>query len=449
MSLPTDQKFTRLAISQQANIKKLTSQQVVTKSLTLTQGKPGDILAQGPGGVITPIPRSELDNSLQNTKIYEASKSATCSVFVSDGFWSWMGSGWVYAVDAEEKRAYIVTCAHVVLSVYNTTPLEEATEFAVTIGGANNNPAINVQVAAEIVGYDASADVALLRTLNTSESPDFGFDFTSAQKILEFANSDETAPGRTVQIIGNPFGEDFVSCAVGNCRDNKFVPVNQLNSTEAFTSTTSVAGGNSGSPVLNTDGKVVGILSWGLSVVVVGGCNSYMMEQIVNKIRTLNTNFVGSTGKGFLGINFGTLVAGHELEYLRSVYPAFAASGLDEPNGFSVWSLATDSITIPGSRIVNGSVPLEPDDIILSVTSTVAPLETVDIGVFTDQASWTRITHFRAGQKVVLTCVRPSTATTFTSNVILDEFPVDLDYVFTPASSHMLQPKRIPKNKRQ
>jgi len=370
---------------------------------------------------------------------YAQSHTGTCTIVATyTGGGGAGGSGWVCEVDP--PYAYIATCAHVVLENAYSVPLSQAAAWQVVLEQANGILGVNVQVDCVLVGYDASADVALLRTKSLTESPSQGFDFTVAQTVIPWGSSDSQTPGSICMVIGNPASLDTASCAVGYVRDPKFLAAAPLQASEDMFISAPIIGGNSGSPVLDKDGQAIGMTSYVLvtdsvpQATFVGGSNQVMMEQIIKKIRDLGGNFNGAAGKGYLGINDYSLAVGYYLMTLRQAYPAFSSSSLDVPQGAAILALDTSGDAVPGSRLHNGVPPVQVGDIITSITTTVAPLVTLDIGPFSNQYSWQRETHFRAGETVILQVVRPSTASTFSSTVILDQYPSSKDVVFTSSS---------------
>lgn len=141
------------------------------------------------------------------------------------------GSGFFISGDG-----YIVTNAHVV----------------------NNAQTVTVKLAdgttrkAELIGLDASTDVALLKT-DTQ-----GLKFA----VLNLGNSDKLKVGETVYAIGNPLGYDhsmsqgIVSALNRTIEAPNGFPIKGVIQTDA-----AVNRGNSGGPLLSENGTVVGITS--------------------------------------------------------------------------------------------------------------------------------------------------------------------------------------------
>ncbi|HVX33752.1 MAG TPA: trypsin-like peptidase domain-containing protein [Solirubrobacterales bacterium] len=147
------------------------------------------------------------------------------------------GSGFVLAPNGE-----IVTNAHVVTEEANEgrTPAKE-----VFVEFSNRNV-----LEAEIVGFDPFADVALLKV-----EPE-GFPLHA----LELGDDAELEVGEPVAAIGSPFGEQrSLSVGVVSATDRAVKSLTQFMIEGAIQTDASINPGNSGGPLLEGQGKVVGI----------------------------------------------------------------------------------------------------------------------------------------------------------------------------------------------
>jgi S1-C subfamily serine protease len=151
------------------------------------------------------------------------------------------GSGFVISDDGE-----ILTNAHVV------------TSGGANNGGGNPKPANQVfvefsdrnRVPAEIVGFDPDADVALIKVdpggLNLQP--------------LQLSDREEFAVGEPVAAIGSPFGEkQSLSVGIISATDRSIDSLTQFTVDNAIQTDASINPGNSGGPLLDADGRVVGI----------------------------------------------------------------------------------------------------------------------------------------------------------------------------------------------
>jgi S1-C subfamily serine protease len=152
------------------------------------------------------------------------------------------GQGAGFVISGDE----IVTNAHVVTDAQASGPntdLDEAREVYVQFPDRN-------QVSAEIVGFDAFADVALLEV-----DPE-GLDL----RPLEFADSDQVEVGDEVAAIGSPFGQaSSLSVGVVSANDRSIESLTDFQIDQAIQTDASINPGNSGGPLLDANGRVLGI----------------------------------------------------------------------------------------------------------------------------------------------------------------------------------------------
>ncbi|WP_373501623.1 Do family serine endopeptidase [Desulfococcus sp.] len=136
-----------------------------------------------------------------------------------------LGSGFVI-----DEKGYIVTNNHVI---------ETAAEIQVRLSDGK-------EYGAEIVGRDPNTDLALIRVSSPTGLP-----------AVEFGDSDLLEVGQWVVAIGNPFGlEHTVTAGIVSAKGRVIGsgPYDDFIQTDA-----SINPGNSGGPLINLDGKVVGI----------------------------------------------------------------------------------------------------------------------------------------------------------------------------------------------
>jgi S1-C subfamily serine protease len=151
------------------------------------------------------------------------------------------GSGFVVDKDGD-----IVTNAHVVTSGGHLngggTP-HEAKQVFVEFGDRN-------RVSADIVGFDADADVALIKV-----DPD-GLDL----EPVTLSDRSGFAVGEPVAAIGSPFGEEqSLSIGVVSATDRTVEGLTNFGIDNAIQTDASINPGNSGGPLLDAKGQVIGI----------------------------------------------------------------------------------------------------------------------------------------------------------------------------------------------
>lgn len=207
-----------------------------------------------------------------------------------------LGSGFII-----DKTGYVVTNNHVI---------ENADEITVQL-------ADDASFKAEVIGTDAKTDIALLKF-----DPD-GKELTA----VSFGNSDTMRVGDWVMAIGNPFGlGGSVTAGIVSARgrDIGSGPYDDYIQTDA-----SINRGNSGGPLFNLDGEVIGINTAifsqsGGSVGIGFAISSNLAKQVVTQLRDF-----GRTKRGWLGV------------FIQEVTADIADSlGLDEVSGALVASVS-------------------------------------------------------------------------------------------------------------
>jgi S1-C subfamily serine protease len=147
------------------------------------------------------------------------------------------GSGFVLNDNGE-----VVTNAHVITSGEGENRTAADRVF-VEFKDGNTVPA-------EILGFDPFSDVALLKV-----DPD-AVDLVP----LELADSDEVVVGEPVAVIGSPFGEDHsLSTGVVSQTGRSVRSLTDFQIEGAIQTDASINPGNSGGPMLDADGRVIGI----------------------------------------------------------------------------------------------------------------------------------------------------------------------------------------------
>ena len=150
------------------------------------------------------------------------------------------GSGFVISEDGE-----IVTNAHVVTDgqAEGSGDINPAREVYVQFVDRN-------QVEAEIVGFDPFADVALLKV-----DPE-GLDIDP----IELGSLEGVEAGDPVAAIGSPFGErQSLSVGVVSATERAIPSLTEFRIGGAIQTDASINPGNSGGPLLDAEGRVIGI----------------------------------------------------------------------------------------------------------------------------------------------------------------------------------------------
>jgi S1-C subfamily serine protease len=149
-----------------------------------------------------------------------------------------VGSGFVVSDSGE-----VATNAHVI-SQGEGDDIERAREVYVKFGDDN-------QIRAKIVGLDPNADVALLR-LETRAG--------LTLRPLPLGRSGNVRVGSPVAAIGSPFGEEqSLSVGVVSATDRAIESLTGFQTLGAVQTDAAINQGNSGGPLLNSRGEVIGI----------------------------------------------------------------------------------------------------------------------------------------------------------------------------------------------
>ncbi|WP_303834001.1 S1C family serine protease [Ruminococcus flavefaciens] len=146
------------------------------------------------------------------------------------------GTGVVITTDG-----YIVTNAHVIYDTEYNAGL--ASSISVIVNEEERYDA-------EVIGYDTDYDLAVLK-INAK-------DLVAA----EFGNSDELSLGQNVIAIGNPLGFDLMNTVTSGIVSglNRQITINEKSMTLIQTDA-AINSGNSGGPLINKYGQVIGINS--------------------------------------------------------------------------------------------------------------------------------------------------------------------------------------------
>jgi serine protease Do len=184
-----------------------------------------------------------------------------------------LGSGFVISSDG-----YIVTNNHVIA---------DASQIMVTFDD-------DTRLEAKLVGRDPKTDVALLKV--EPETPLRGVDW---------GDSDNVRVGNWVVAIGNPFGlGNTVTAGIisARARDIQSGPFDDFLQTDA-----AINRGNSGGPLFNLDGRVIGINTAiyspsGGSVGIGFSVPANLAKNVVHQLKEF-----GETRRGWLGVRIQTV----------------------------------------------------------------------------------------------------------------------------------------------
>jgi S1-C subfamily serine protease len=150
-----------------------------------------------------------------------------------------LGSGFVV-----DERGDIATNAHVITQGRGKR-ISKAREVFVQFADGN-------QVPAKIIGFDANSDVGLIKV-----------DPKGLKLVpLKLGSSSSAKVGEPVAAIGSPFGEEqSLSVGVVSATDRTIEALTEFQIGNAIQTDAAINRGNSGGPLLNAKGEVIGINS--------------------------------------------------------------------------------------------------------------------------------------------------------------------------------------------
>jgi len=285
-----------------------------------------------------------------------------------------VGSGFLISADG-----FVITNNHVV---------EGADQIQVTL---NDRRVFD----AEVVGLDEPSDIALLK-LDAADLP-----------FVEFGDSEAVRVGDWVLAIGSPFGLEFSAAAGIVSAKGRSVPGNSAYNYMAFIQTdVAINQGNSGGPLFNLEGDVVGINSQILSST--GGSNgisfSIPSNVAMNVVAQLKES--GAVERGLLGVRM------REVDYaLAEIFD------MDRPRGAFVDGVIDESPA--------GNAGVQDEDIIVEFNGHEIEYYT-DLPFYVGQyqpGTEAAVRLIRDGEERMLTVVLGSSPTNEASIVVGDTAP--------------------------
>jgi serine protease Do len=275
------------------------------------------------------------------------------------------GSGFII-----DKAGYILTNNHVV---------EDATDIHVFLQGKDGLG--EAGLAAKVIGRDSLTDTALIQLTEMPKEP---------LTEIKFGDSSQIQPGDWVMAIGNPFQlANTVTVGVVSAVDRPRTATQSrggVRTEEMIQTDAAINRGNSGGPLLNIRGEVIGINTMILSDQS-GGNIGVGFAVPINKVRDLIPQLrQGKVVRGRLGVSVS--------RYAMTDSDA-KDLGLPQPEGALVSSLDADGpAKVAGVKVgdviveFNGKAVKNSDDLVSMVTHT-TPGTTVPLKIFRDKKPMT------------------------------------------------------------
>lgn len=189
-------------------------------------GSAGQLVVKGDGTEMTP---SEIYEKYVSAVVGIVTEGTTTNVFGQPSSYAASGTGFVVSTDG-----YIITNCHVI---------DGGSKFTVSFEDGRTFDA-------KLIGSDAANDVALLK-----------IDAAGLQTVV-IGDSDEIRVGEDICAIGNPLGELTFSLTKGVVSAlNRVITTDDDEANFMFQIDASVNSGNSGGPVFNSRGQVIGVVT--------------------------------------------------------------------------------------------------------------------------------------------------------------------------------------------
>ncbi|MFA5011375.1 MAG: trypsin-like peptidase domain-containing protein [Ignavibacteria bacterium] len=266
-----------------------------------------------------------------------------------------LGSGFIVSEDG-----YILTNDHVA---------GNATKISVTLTTGET-------VEAKLIGSDPVSDVALLK-INKSGLPS-----------VKFGNSDNIIIGEWVIALGNPFGlfeindKPTVTVGVVSALNMKVTADQKRAYKDMIQTDASINSGNSGGPLINADGEVIGMNT----IIYTGGQFSQGSIGVgfsisINRVKAI-LDELKSSGKIDRNYNVGFRIQGIDDQIAKYL-------GLENKNGVVVTQVQRGSIS--------DDAGLKPEDVIISANG---------IMIRNEQDLITEVNDLRVGDLLKLKVIR-------------------------------------------
>lgn len=204
---------------------------------------------------------TEAYNKVAPAAVVVSTKSVTQGYFMQTQEVEGIGSGFII-----NEEGYILTNYHVI---------QGAQEISVTLSN-------DVTTTAQVVNYDENQDVAMIKI--TDESVEI-------PATVELGDSDALQPGEEVIAIGTPLSTELSSTVTKGIisATSRSVAVESGVTMNLIQTDAAINAGNSGGPLVNTKGEVVGINSSKISGEAVEGIGfSIPINDIKDKIESLS-----------------------------------------------------------------------------------------------------------------------------------------------------------------
>jgi S1-C subfamily serine protease len=289
------------------------------------------------------------------------------------------GSGFVVSQSGD-----ILTSAHVVTTAGQTATLHRARNVYIEFDDADRVPA-------KLVGYDLYDDVAVLH-VDPAAHP---------LTPLPLGDSSKVVVGQPVAVIGSPFG-DVNSLSVGVVSAiGRSIPslTSQYDLVDVIQTDASINHGNSGGPLFDAAGRVIGINAQIRSNGTTGGFEGVGFAVPIDAAKRSMHDLVatGSVRYAYLGIQTEDLTPSIAKAYgyaakhgalVDAVVPGGPGAQAGIRGGSSTKVFNGDQVTIGGDAIVSiDGIPVRTsEDVVRVITEQLVPGETAEVALVNGSA---------------------------------------------------------------
>ena len=343
----------------------------------------------------------EYSKLLRQNRIAKIQRACS-SVWFSLNDLNFVGSGSFISLSREDLvDGLFLTAAHLVVGLNDNNTVVKSSVVYI------NNPLTQQWISVDMndVYYDGTADVALIRTR---------IDLRYYPWVLRLATV-EAKIGDYVTVHGNPAGIDNLSVSAGIVRDNHFAQSGGAQTSDSIFVSSPGINGNSGSPIIDIEGNIVGIFTFGLTFqeTLGGGSNLNTLQQVLPILAGFPAS-CRNTLKKYLGFKYYIATPFEMTQY----YPGFPVDNY----GAVVYEVDMDYS--PFRNI------LEPMDLLLSYTNPVNK-QTVLFGSFPNHRTPGILNYLYDVPQIKIDIIRFSTQTKITLdvpfNVRYSDVPIEKD----------------------